>query len=230
MKRITLALLASLAATQAAGPPRIEAGHPSFAPVTETPSLPRVLLIGDSISMGYTLPVRAALRGIANVLRPPTNCGATPSGLQRIDGWLGTGRWDVIHFNFGLHDLRYLPSGEQLAPPARYEKNLRLLIARLKQTGAALIFATTTPVRQDEHRQGKILRQAGAEEAYNAIALRVTKDNGVPIDDLCAAVRPRLAELQVPNDLHFTAAGYEFLAKHVAESIQRVLPPHRSDQ
>ena len=230
MKRIAFALLTSLAVVQAAEPPRNKADHPSFAPVTETLGLPRVLLIGDSISMGYTLPVRAAFRGVVNVLRPPTNCGATPSGLQRIDSWLGTGRWDVIHFNFGLHDLRYLPSGEQLAPPAEYEKNLRALVARLRQTGAALIFATTTPVLQDEHRQGKILRQAGAEEAYNAIALRVMKDNGVSIDDLCTAVRPRLAELQIPNDLHFTAAGYELLAKHVAESIQRALPPHRSNK
>src|SRR5213078_1527815 len=102
--------------------------------------------IGDSISMGYTLPARAALAGAANVLRPPTNCGATPAGLQRLDAWLGSGHWDVIHFNFGLHDLRYLPSGEQLAPPADYEKNLRALVRRLKMTGATLVFATTTPV------------------------------------------------------------------------------------
>ena len=84
------------------------AKDPRLAAITDTPGLPRVLIIGDSISIGYTLPVRAQLRGRANVHRPKDNCGSTLVGLERLDAWLGNGKWDVIHFNFGLHDMSYV--------------------------------------------------------------------------------------------------------------------------
>ncbi|MFY8230115.1 MAG: SGNH/GDSL hydrolase family protein, partial [Opitutales bacterium] len=72
--------------------------------VQDDPKLPRVLLIGDSVSRGYTQPTRVALAGKANVHRAPANCGPTASGLKNLDVWLGAGKWDVIHFNFGIHD------------------------------------------------------------------------------------------------------------------------------
>ncbi len=105
-----------------------------FRPVVDAPDLPRVLLIGDSISMGYTLPTRALLRGEANVHRIPTNGGPTTRGLAAMDRWLGNGKWDVIHFNWGIHDLRHMPDGKRRVEPEDYEKNLRKLVARLKQT------------------------------------------------------------------------------------------------
>ena len=72
--------------------------------VKDDPALPRVLLIGDSVSRGYTQAVRKALAGKANVHRAPENCGPTANGLRKIDIWLADGKWDVIHFNFGIHD------------------------------------------------------------------------------------------------------------------------------
>src|SRR3954465_5493214 len=69
------------------------APDPVLAPIQDQAGLPRVLLIGDSISMGYTLPVREALAGKANVHRPPANCGPTSRGVEMIDSWLGDGRW-----------------------------------------------------------------------------------------------------------------------------------------
>ena len=112
--------------------------------------------------MGYTLQVRELLKGKANVHRPPTKCGPTIKGLAALDDWLKVGgqgkKWDVIHFNWGLHDLKYMgPNGKNLAdpkaktsrkqvPPVEYEKNLRELVKRLKKTGARLIWRNTTPV------------------------------------------------------------------------------------
>jgi hypothetical protein len=109
--------------------------------VQDDPKLPRVLLIGDSISRGYTQDVRKAMAGKANVHRAPENCGPTANGVKKIEIWLGDGKWDVIHFNFGIHDRK--------TPAADYEQRLETLIARMKQTGAKLIFATTTPVPAD---------------------------------------------------------------------------------
>ena len=155
---------------------------PSLVQVADDAQLPRVLLIGDSISMGYTLPVRELLKGKANVHRPPTNCGDTARALKDLDKWLGEGKWDVIHFNFGLHDLKYLDAsgkyvdptkGRQVASLERYEKNLRDIVARLQKTGATLIWASTTPVPD-----GSAGRVQGDEVNYNKVAARVMKDNG----------------------------------------------------
>ena len=106
----TFSLAAAGIALAADGPQKPAAGaakrkpDPVFQQIEDDPTLPRVLLIGDSISIGYTLPVRELLKGKANLHRPPTNCSSTASGLKNLDAWLGQGKWDVIHFNFGLHD------------------------------------------------------------------------------------------------------------------------------
>jgi len=201
--------------------------NPVFAPVTDHPNLPRVLLIGDSISIGYTLPVRALLKGKANVHRAPTNCGPTTRGLAALDKWLGDGKWDVIHFNWGLHDLKYMDDkgrlapvekGHQQVPIEQYEKNLDELVTRLKKTGARLIWATTTPVPE-----GATGRVPGDEVKYNAAAKRVMEKHGVAIDDLYAFAKPRLAQIQLPKNVHFTKAGSAELAKQVAASILKAL-------
>ena len=50
-------------------------------------------------------------------LNPATNGGPTIKGLEQIDAWIGKKKWDVIHFNWGLHDLKYMgPNGENLFP------------------------------------------------------------------------------------------------------------------
>jgi hypothetical protein len=95
--------------------------------VDDDPALPRVVLIGDSVSRGYTLAVRKALAGKANVHRAPANCGPTSSGLKNIDVWLGDGKWDLIHFNFGIHDRN--------TPVADYTQRLDQLIQRMQKTG-----------------------------------------------------------------------------------------------
>jgi len=138
---MTWQFLASGAGGAAEKKPRPKARpDPAFAQVKDDPALPRVLLIGDSISIGYTPAVRAALAGKANVHRPATNCGPTIRGLAELDKWLGDGRWDVIHFNWGLHDLRVDNRVSHQVPIDQYEKNLAELVQRLQKTGARLIW------------------------------------------------------------------------------------------
>ncbi|NOX99167.1 MAG: SGNH/GDSL hydrolase family protein [Verrucomicrobia bacterium] len=204
--------------------------NPAMQAIEDVAGLPRVLLIGDSISIGYTLPTRALMKGKANVHRPSANCGPTISGLKSLDKWLGDKKWDVIHFNWGLHDLKYMgPKGGNLAdpkasdsqqqvPPAEYEKNLRTLVERLKKTGAKLIWCSTTPVPE-----GAGGRVVGDSAKYNAIAAKVMADNKIPTDDLYAFCKPRLKEIQKPANVHFSTEGSAALAKEVAASISKAL-------
>ena len=223
--------LAPAAEGKKSAAPKARTPNPVLAQITDTPGLPRVLLLGDSISMGYTLAVRTQLAGRANVHRPAENCGDSARGVASLDKWLGQGKWDVIHFNFGLHDLKYLDAAGQLAPPdkgrqvhslAQYEANLRAIVARLKKTGAKLVCATTTPVPAGS--QGRVADDA---IKYNAVAVRVMKELGVAINDLHAFVRPRLAQLQRPANVHFTDDGSAQLATVVVGVITPLLPPAR---
>ena len=209
--------------------PTAKAVDPSFAPVADDPTLPRVLLIGDSISMGYTIPVREMLKSKANVHRPPANCGDSARGLKNLDSWLntdGNDKWAVIHFNFGLHDLKYMvgnkyvnpPEGKQVASTETYEKNLRELVARLQKTGAKLIWATTTPVPD-----GTLGRIKDEEQKYNAVAEKVMNDNHIPIDDLWQIAHRDQSTIQRPKNVHYTDAGYQELAASVTKTIETAL-------
>ncbi len=217
------------AAEPKAKTPAKKAPDPALTPITDVAGLPRVLLIGDSISIGYTLPVRAQLAGKANVHRPAENCSDSAKGVRTLDKWLGDGKWDVIHFNFGLHDVKYLDEkgtyvppekGKQVASVEKYEKNLREIVARLKKTGAKLIFATTTPVPG-----GTLGRVEHDEIRYNAAAVRVMQENGVAVDDLHTLATTQQAKIQLPKNVHFTKDGYEQLADAVVARLTPLLPP-----
>ncbi len=187
-----------------------------LSPIKDVPDLPRVLLIGDSISIGYTLPTRELLKGKVNVHRIPTNGGPTTRGLVQIDSWLGNGHWDVIHFNWGLHDLKFMPHGKRQVTLAAYERNLDSLVRRLKQTGAKLIWRNTTPVPE-----GKVapLRIPDDVVSYNAAAKRVMQKHGVSIHDLYTFALARLEKIQRPVNVHFTPEGSDALAGEVAGII-----------
>ena len=198
--------------------------------IEDDPELPRVLLIGDSISIGYTLPVRELLRDRANVHRPPTNCASTKHGLEGIDEWLGKGKWDVIHFNWGLHDLKYMgPNGKNLADPKdptsapqvpleKYTENLAMLVKRLQKTGAKLIWRNTTPV--PEGAKGRVV---GDSAKYNAAAAKIMSVHGIPTDDLYSFSEKRWDTIGRKANVHFTQAGSEALAHQVARTILALL-------
>jgi len=180
--------------------------------VHDDPKLPRVLLIGDSVSRGYTQPARKFLAGIANVHRAPANCGPTITGLKNIDVWLGDRKWDLIYFNFGIHDRN--------TPIADYTQRLEELVECMKKTGAKLVWATTTPIPDDPLKK----QSAASIEERNIAAAELMRKHGVGTDNLFAAVSPNLAAMQIPNDVHFNAKGYDFLGETVAKKIQEQLP------
>ncbi len=191
-----------------------------FTLVQEDSRLPRVLLIGDSISMGYTIPVRELLQGVANVQRIPTNGGPTIRGWDRLDEWLGKQKWDVIHFNWGLHDLKIMDDGQHQVPLDYYRLTLERLVKRLKATGARLIWASTTPVPEGDVQPKRVPMDV---VRYNEVARQIMEANDIPIDDLYAFALPRLSEIQQSVNVHFTEDGSRALAKQVTEHIQNAL-------
>lgn len=207
--------------------------------------LPKVLLLGDSISIGYTPHVQRLLKDEAEVVRPmrapgkPENCAYTAFGLTRLDDWLGDTEWAVIHFNFGLHDLKYIgqplpdakivpqrgkaieanPEARQLSSLDEYLGNLEKIVARLKKTGATLIFCTTTPIPE-----GSRGRLPGDEVTFNKTAMELMKTLGVQVNDLHAhASTPELLAQQRKADVHYTAEGSKLLGQQVAASIRSQL-------
>lgn len=189
---------------------RVKGTEQAWDYVKDDPKLPRVLLIGDSVSRGYTLAVRKALAGKVNVHRAPENCGPTANGVKKLDIWLGGGKWDLIHFNFGIHD--------RATKPADYEQRLETIIARLQKTGAKIMWASSTPLPAES--------KYGSDSAMverNAIAAGIMKKHNIPVDDLYGHVKPRLAEFQNPNDVHFGGPGYDYLGQKVAQEILSVL-------
>lgn len=191
-----------------------KAPNPSLATIKDEPGLPRVLLIGDSISMGYTLPVRDMLKGKANVHRIPTNGGPTINGLANIDKWLGDSKWDVIHFNWGLHDLKMM-DGKHQVPLEDYAANMRKLVERLKQTKAKLIWCNTTPVPA----MSSPPRSNSDVLAYNAAAKKIMDENHIVIDDLYTFAHERIGKIQRPDNVHFSDEGSKVLAEKVSQSI-----------
>lgn len=220
-----LAALAKPTQAQAKGKP-----NRVMQEIDDVPGLPRVLLIGDSISIGYTLPVREILEGRANVHRPLTNCGPTTKGVEELDQWLGDGKWDVIHFNFGLHDLKYMgPKGQNLADPElptshpqvpidEYESNLRKIVARLKKTNAKLIWRNTTPVPP-----GAKGRVVGDSAKYNEVAKAIMDEHGIPIDDQYSFALKHMKEIQKAANVHFSPEGSRKLAERAVAAIEQAL-------
>jgi hypothetical protein len=193
--------------------------------------LPNVLIIGDSISISYTEPVIELLNGVANVQRANANCGDTNRGLQNLDRWLGHTKWDVIHFNWGLHDLCYRHpdakvygnrdkvNGTVAVPLDKYAENLDALVLQLKATNAALIWASTTVVPEGE--AGRIV---GDELRYNHAAIEIMQRHNVAVNDLHALSATFPPDFFLKSgDVHYQKSGKHRLAEQVAASISVIL-------
>lgn len=191
----------------------------------------KVLIIGDSISIGYFPFVQRAFGEDVLVVHNEGNAQHTGTGLEKIQGYLHNGKWDVIHFNWGLWDLCYRDSasnnpahrnkitGKVQYTTEQYEKNLDALVSILHKTGAKLIFATTTVVPPNE-----LGRIEGDETKYNEAALKVMHRYNVQIDDL-NKVSYGIHEKFSAGDgnVHYTTEGYRQLAEAVTATIKQAL-------
>lgn len=197
---------------------------------------PRVLTIGDSISLGYTPDVKKLHGDSVTAVHNKGNAQHASTAVKKIDSWLGDKQWDVIHFNWGIWDLCYRhpdPKVQGRRDKLRgtlttslpdYERNLELLVARLKHTRAKLIWANTTVVPE-----GEAGRKLDDDLRYNEVAAKVMHKHGIRTNDLNRLSRSFDREIFVrPGDVHYTATGYQKLATQVAAAIRDELS--RSDR
>ena len=168
---------------------------------------------------------------MANVRRVKANCGDTRSGLQNLKTrWLGNTKWDVIHFNWGLHDLCYRNpeskeqgrrdkvKGTVSVPLDEYEKNLETLVQQLQETGAKLIWASTTVVPENE--AGRFV---GDDIKYNAAAAKVMQKHGIEINDLHSLTVSFAGKHSQRGNVHYDKDGSAKLAEQVATSIKTAI-------
>lgn len=184
-----------------------------------------VLIIGDSISIGYTPIVQKALSPGVNVEHNPGNGGSTIKGVESVEAWVGSKQWDVILFNFGLHDLvhkdslnKYDVNGKVAVSLEDYRKNLEVIVAKLRETTAILLFITTTEV--PENSAGRRIEDPAK---YNAVALEVMKKNGIEVIDLYTASLTIHPQNSKPGNVHYTDKGYELLSDYVIRAIKSAL-------
>jgi lysophospholipase L1-like esterase len=186
-----------------------------------------IILVGDSIRMGYQAIVQNLLYGQAQVWAPRTNGGTSRNVLAHLDEWVLSRKPDILHLNCGLHDLRTeFGATTQAVPLDEYEANLRRITsAVLGQGTIRLIWATTTPVNEQWHHENKAFDRFEADvRAYNDSARQVAEDFGVHVNDLYQVVMDAGRDhCLVADGVHFGQAGYALLGRAVADCIRALL-------
>ena len=185
----------------------------------------RVVLIGDSIRIGYEPTVVGALRDWAEVCSPAAeNCWNSLRVLQRLAEWLGAEHADVVHLNCGLHDLaRDRVSGLPRVGIEEYRQNVRQILQRvLAAKPGGIVWATITPTDEVRHHAVKLFDRFEADVAvYNQIACDVASELGVRINDLYGLVMAHGKDrLLMPDGVHFTNQGCIVLGNAVAQAIR----------
>ena len=197
--------------------------------------LPKVVLVGDSIRLSYADAVSKHLAGKAIVVGPKANGGDSSNMLKHLDEWVIREQPDIVHFNCGIHDTKkFTETGKFQVSPEQYEANLRRIVKRIRaETGAVVLFATTTPILNDRAaaaRKGRDYVLLGESVVdYNRTALGTMRDLDVAVDDLHAALsdtdQPETIESLIgPDGVHLTEKGRHLLGKQVAAFIDHVLP------
>ena len=183
--------------------------------------LPRVLIIGDSISIGYTPIVKELLAGKATVEHHEGNAADSANVRAKIDSWLAKGPFDVITFNCGLHDLKYTAAttSHQIGPE-QYMENLPWIVNTLQESGAKIIWMTTTPIDDEHVKRGTFIRYEKDVVSYNDMATSNRMRMQIPVCDLHAVVmKAGFSNVIGPDGTHYTPAGYRLLAETVVQAI-----------
>lgn len=184
----------------------------------DDPALPRVLLIGDSITRGYRPTVTDKLKDKVHVDMFSTSKGVNdPAFEKELRYMLNEYEYVAVHFNNGLHASHM---SEEL-----YRSSLERAVDIIRERcpKAILLWAQSTPITEktdsavlDEKMNGQVLRR-------NETAAEVMKERGIPVNDLYSLIDGRPG-FRLSDGYHYTEDGYRFLGLAVAERIGQLLP------
>jgi hypothetical protein len=187
-----------------------------WVPEANGTNLPRVLLIGDSITRAYYPNVVEQLKGKASVARLATSKSlGDPALLAEVALVLDQYRFDIVHFNNGLHGMDY--------SEAEYQRAFPQLLATIRKHApkARLILATSTPMRNPEN-LAAFTDDTTRVKARNSIAEKCATQQAIPIDDLFALVEHH-PEYYASDGVHFNAKGTAAQAAQVSRHILKSL-------
>ena len=194
------------------------------------PKRPRVVLIGDSIRIGYQAVVKKALAGEAQIWAPEDNCRYAAYTLEHLDEWISSRRPDVVHLNVGLHDMYLMKeTGAPRTSLKDYGKNLRRIVERIRrEMSATLILGLTTPVHEQwqevSEGYGRVVRRDSDVVRYNQVAQQLAKEFSLPVNDLYGVVSAvGKEELMTKDGVHFNPRGNNRLGNAVAGHIRDAL-------
>ena len=188
-----------------------------------------VLLIGDSIRMGYENYVKDAFEGVAEVKAPEGNCRYALQVLRYAHEWrklfsCTPEEVDVIHWNAGLWDVLRMYGDEPLTPVEFYGNLIKRIDVRLRLLfpNAKIIFATSTNVQQEKY--GEKLKRLNADiEEYNRVAIEVLKDTDTIINDLYAFTKDIPDECRTDMTHFNTAQGVKTMGGEVVATLCKVM-------
>jgi hypothetical protein len=181
-------------------------------------NLPRVLLIGDSITRAYYPEVEKRLAEKAYVGRLSSSAFISdPALLDQIKMVLTQYKFDVIHFNNGMHGWQHSEKEYEEAFP-EYLKAIRKYAPNAK-----LIWANTTPLKvSPPSLPGNSVQATDARIAErNAIAAKFMRAEGIPVEDLNTPMQSH-PEYHTDN-VHFNDQGISIQAAQVAADIEKLL-------
>jgi lysophospholipase L1-like esterase len=184
-----------------------------------------LILIGDSIRMGYQATVREQLAD-ADIWSPEANGGDSANVLTHLDEWVLSRPTKVVHLNCGLHDIKKpFDTGQAQVSLDDYGANLTQIFDRIRETGATLVWATTTPVDQALHHRNKGFDRFAADvDAYNGVAADLATARGMAINDLHAVIEHAgPGDLLTDDGVHFTEEGSRLLGEAVVRFVTPLL-------
>ena len=205
-----------------------------------------VLVMGDSIRLGYQERVKELLSDVAQVFAPEENCRFTKYALWGMHVWAeetGVERFDLAHWNTGIWDLhRATADGEVFTPLEAYVEDNERLLTQMQSCADRLIWATTIPAGpsldkgmesdaliNSKGRPARIrlcvpqVRWNADVKRYNEAACHMYRSRGVAINDLYTALLPDLEAYISEDGIHPNEKGYALLAEQTARAIRQQL-------
>ena len=188
----------------------------------------KILLIGDSIRMGYDKYVRMAFEEIAKVYYPDENCRFAAYVLRYLHIWKDNLQCgddvDCVHWNAGLWDTLSMPDGELHTPVDIYKYYIDRVCKRIKAVfpKAKVIFATSTPVREELF-LGECKRYNKDIELYNSVASEIAKSYGFFINDLYEVTKNVPVSYYSDMTHFYTKEGTQLISDKVIRCIEEHL-------